>query len=70
MKVGQRVMVYGNMGTHGLKPRKYDYFTYGLKGTVVESYGELKVKMDKNIGPSSGCTILVHPKQCRKLRKK
>lgn len=73
MKKGDRVKVYGNLGTQGtLLKRNMDYFTDGSKATIIDrsSHPEIWITFDKKESCISGVTALVHVKQCRKLRKK
>lgn len=73
MKKGDRVMVYGNLGTQGTFPkRNYDYYSMGNKATITQVVydQEVWVRFDKCKGVISGHEALVHAKQCRKLKRK
>ena len=80
-KVGDRVKVYGTVHGGNLPDRKYAYYTNGTQGrvTVITCDTEIYVRFDakevlfrgSNLGKTalSGYTALVHPKQCRRLKK-
>lgn len=71
MKKGDRIKVYGNLGTQGTLPKRtFDYFTRGHTATHdgVSSDEEIWVKFDFCVSVISGHTALVHKKQCRKIK--
>ncbi len=72
-KVGDRVKVYGQLGKGTMPTREYDYYTAdGDTGVVtyILNSTELTVLLSNPGTFVHGYEVIVHPNQCRKLKKR